>query len=131
MVFLSHLAPFGKHPVWYAAISHLSMTERAKAQHHRHVLLLANLKESAQVALPAPIVYAFHFFHMIPKNVCGHNGHAAFFHFPHFISPFVLRNARIMHLAHHRHHSFAIKYKALVIPMHRLARYLGMHTCNM
>ena len=93
LVLLAHLTPLCEHPVGNAAIAHLTVAERAKAQYHRHILLLAHLYKAAQVSLSAPVEDALLLFYVVPENVGGDDGHAAFLYLAHLVCPFVSGNA--------------------------------------
>ena len=131
-ILLSHPAALGKHPVGDTAIAHLTMAERSQTENHRNLFLLANLEESTKIALSTPVEDTFHFLHMVPEHIGSNHGNATLLHLPYFLSPLILRDSRIMYLAHHRHHSLTIENKAMLIPSDRLLRNLrlGSHRAN-
>ena len=95
------------------------MTERTDAQYNRHLLVLANLKEGTQVALPVPAEHAFLLLDVVPEHIRGNDGHATIFHLPDFLPPFALWHSRIVYLAHHRTNALPVYHKAIGIPCYR------------
>ena len=109
-------AAFGEHPVGYASVAHLTVAERAKAQYHRHVLLLADLKEATQVALSVPAETSFPLLDVVPEDVGGDHGQSPLLHLPHFPLPLVSRYAGIMNLTHDRADAASVEHKAVAVP---------------
>ena len=68
------------------------MAERSQTENYRHLFLLANLEESTKIALSTPIEHTFYFLHMVPEHIGGNHGNATLLHFPHFLSPLILRD---------------------------------------
>ena len=108
------------------------MAERAQSENHRHLFLLTYLKKTTKIALSTPVEHTFYFLHMVPEHIGSNHGNATLLHLSHFLSPLILRDSGIMHLAHHRHHSLAIENKAMLIPSDGLLRNLrlGSHRAN-
>ena len=111
-----HLAALGEQPVRDAATTRLTMTERSYAQHHRQALRLTHLKECPEVALSAPVEDTLRFLYMVPEHVAGNDGDTAFFHLPHFPTPLVGRDARIVHFTHHRTDTPSVDHQTILIP---------------
>ena len=99
-IFRARLTTFGKQPVWNAATTCLTMTERSHSQHDGKRLCLANLQERTKMALSTPVILTFYLLNMVPKHIAGQHRDTTLFHFFDFRCPFVGRNPRIVNLAH-------------------------------
>ena len=119
-ILLTCLHALGKHPVGYAAIAHLTMTERTDTEYDGHILLPAHLQKSAQITLSAPIEDAFLFLYMIPEYISGYHGYATLLHLMYFCRPCIRRQTGIMYLAHNRDHTMSIDNQTPGIPFYIL-----------
>ena len=97
----AHFQWLCKEPIWKTATANLTVTERTNANNDRHVMLLAQLQEAAQVALPVPAELSFHFFVQTPEHIRRQHGHAARLHLQNLFFPLFSRITRIVELAHH------------------------------
>src|SRR5258708_11771052 len=91
------------------------MAPRADAHDNLQSDLMGQLDKATQIARPGPVPLAFDFLMVNPKDIAGDDIDAARLHFEQFVSPFALRVARIMKLAHYRCPQPAIKPETLAI----------------
>ena len=131
---VSHATALGEHPIRNPAIAHLPMTERPQSQHHRHILVPAYFQEATQVSLTVPTEDTLFLLHVVPEHIGGNHRHPTLFHLAHLLLPFVGRDTRIVHLAHHRHDATSIHHQTMFVPcherMHGLVHLVGdlLHT---
>ena len=92
------------------------MTEWPHSQHYGQLGYLTHLKELSQTTLPTPIEHALGLLDMVPEHIAGDDGHATLFHLPHFPTPLVGRDARIVHFTHHRTDTPSVDHQTILIP---------------
>src|SRR5258708_25230536 len=91
------------------------MAPRADAHDNLQSDLMGQLDKATQIARTGPVPLAFDFLMVNPKDIAGDDIDSARLHFEQFVSPFALRVARIMKLAHYRCPQPAIKPETLAI----------------
>ena len=94
------------------------MAERSDTQHYWQLLLLTNLQKLSQITLTAPVEDAFRLLDMVPEHIAGYDCHATLLHLTNLASPFFLRDARIVHLAHHGTDTPSVNHQAILVPCH-------------
>ena len=121
-VLFPHLTALGKHPVGYAAVARLSVTEGAKSQDDGHLLLLAQFDKPPQIALTVPTEHAFLLLDVVPEYVGGYHRHATGLHLADFLQPLVGRQAAVVYLAHDGAHPASVNHQAMTVPGYGLAK---------
>ena len=110
---------FLQQPVRQTAVADFAVTPRAAAHDDFQSRVAGGLNKTAQIALARPVELTFNFFVMNPKNVGGHDVHAAGLHLEQFFAPLIFGAARVVKLAHHRRPRTAIKKQAVSVKRER------------
>ena len=104
----AYVQGFGENPVGNASVAYLSVAEGTYAHDYGHVMLRAELHETAQIPVAAPVELTFVLLVNGPENIGRDHGDASSLDLENLVLPLLRGVAAEMELPEHGNHGPAV-----------------------